>query len=163
MSARLPASALRPLANVRASLRAQWAAAFQHALSATGTTKAAVAEACGVSPSKVNAWANGSDGEPLPNALHLMAMPACIRSELRAWEATRDLCVVLPVEPDALEHGSRIALLTCELSDVTRCYTVAIADGALSGAERAELVRELREAGDVIARALMALEQKAVG
>lgn len=140
------------------SVRAEFVRVLVSSMARHDVTHEMLAESCGRPRQHVTEWCSPSDEGRVPSALDVVAMPARVRADLRAWEASRDLCVVLSSAPDALSHGGRMAVLTRELSDVTRHYADALADNHVSAAERAELVRELREAADAIARAQVSLE-----
>lgn len=156
------ANPLRPLARAkRLSMREQWVRAFFAAVDRADSTYEAVAEACGRTPQKVRAWASLDESAPLPSVLDLWSMPPAVRAELRAFEAMRDLHVVLPAAPDTLSHPERAALLARECTDPIRQYLAALADGHLSAAERADVCRELRELIAVAGSALCALEHEA--
>lgn len=87
--------------------------------------------------------------------------------DLRLFVATElhaaDRANVVSSEPDQLTHQARMHVLTCELTDVIRVYSEALARGGVTPSARAEMLREMREAQDALAGACMALQLEAVG
>lgn len=68
---------------------------------------------------------------------------------------------VVPIDADEHDHMGRLALLIRELGDVPRVYAEKLASGGdVDDTELDELDLQLREAGDAIARARVALRAR---
>lgn len=113
------------------------------ALEQTGISRTAVAEACGVSRQRVDAWAC-PDHDATPNLDHVRRMPASVRRAI--GQQLLGGAQVVPV-PRPLWDRALLRLLA-HVSDMGR----QIADAETDPKARAALLREIHAAREHLAR-----------
>jgi len=133
-----------PLVKPRPALSLEEATA--EAVEACGGLKQA-SDAIGISTSQVQRYSDPAAADTIPLRLAALLDRAAGRPYLAEWLARASGCTLLPVSVAAKRGpiGAQLAKIGEEASDVFARACAALADGALSRKESAQLARELDE------------------
>lgn len=148
MSTPTPSPAVAPLRLANEARPAQPrsdAAVLRGALSAAGSSIAALARSCVVSETRAGQWCDDEESASI-SLKHVLNAPSSVRRELGLALLTEE--DAHPAHLSALDH---LARLTAEAGDVSRAVIEAGADVNDQEAERID--RELAELGAAVERA----------
>lgn len=144
-----------------ASLRAQLARVLRRTLDQHDVTQAAMADVCGTTSQKAQAWCDPTRPEG-PSVAHLPQMPRAVAMELLRWAAEpHGLTVVERLAATSVaSHLGHLHRVLKEGADVSVGYSSALADGLITPDERERLISELRESVAAETSLLHALESE---
>lgn len=150
-----------------ASWRVRLSRALYAAIGRNDTTQAAVAEACGTAPQKVQTWCDHHRPEG-PSLAHLALMPRGVLVDLLApvLEEHGLLAIERPPTRGTYEsHIQRLHEVISECNDVPREYTAALAShgGVITDEEARRIEREIDEAMAALAAARFQIRSQRIG